>query len=92
MDPRSRTYNTELLVVVESSELSSRLASFFDESVEPDHSFRVMLRNPQRDDQALVWITEGQRGEVRYESEPLAGFWKRLWSGVLAIVVPESLL
>ena len=92
MDPRSRTYNTELLVVVESAALSSRLAAFFDEGVEPDHAFRVLLRNPQQDDEALVWITEGQDGEVRYESEPLAGFWKRLWSGVLAIVVPERLL
>jgi putative cardiolipin synthase len=92
MDPRSRTYNTELLVVVESAALSSRLAAFFDEGVEPDHAFRVLLRNPQQDDEALVWITEDQSGEVRYDSEPLAGFWKRLWNGVLAIVVPERLL
>ena len=92
MDPRSRTYNTELLVVVESAGLSSRLAAFFDEGVEPDHSFRVLLRNVEHDDEALIWITEGPRGEVRYESEPLADFWKRLWSGLLGIVVPESLL
>ena len=92
LDARSRLHNTELFVGVESVELASRLAALFDESVEPDHVFRVLLRDPQQSGDALVWITEEQDSEVRYESEPLAGFWKRLLNGVLSIIVPEHLL
>jgi hypothetical protein len=50
------------------------------------------LRDPQHSGDAIVWITEEQGTEVRYESEPQAGFWKRLWGGVLSIIVPEHLL
>lgn len=91
-DPRSRLYNTELFVVVDSAQLASRLTALFDEGVEPDHAYRVHLRDPQQDGDALVWIAEEQGVEVRYESEPLAGFWKRFWRGVLSVIVPEHLL
>lgn len=91
-DPRSRLHNSELFVGVDSAELASQLAALFDEGVEPDHAFRVLLRDPKQDGDALVWIAEEQGNEVRYESDPLAGFWKRLWSGVLSIIVPEHLL
>ena len=91
-DPRSRIHNTELFVVVDSAQLASRLTALFDEGVEPDHAYRVLLRDPQQDGDALVWIAEEQGVEVRYESEPLAGFWKRFWRGVLSVIVPEHLL
>jgi putative cardiolipin synthase len=88
-DPRSRMHNTELFVGVESAEVASKLAALFDEGVDPDHAFHVLLRKPEQSGDALVWITEDQGNEVRYESEPLAGFWKQLWSGVLSVIVPE---
>ena len=92
LDPRSRLHNTEAWIALESPELASRLVALFDESAQPDHSFRVLLRDPQQEDDGLVWITEEQGREVRYESEPLAGFWMRFWRGVLSIFVPEHMM
>ena len=92
MDPRSRLHNTELIVAVESTELGSTLAALFDEGTEAHHAYRVLLREPQLPSDALVWITEEQDREVRYEAEPHAGFWKRFWRDVLSIIIPEHLL
>ena len=91
-DPRSRIHNSELFVGVDSTELAAQLAALFDESIVPDHAFRVLLQDPQQSGDSLVWITEERGNEVRYESEPLASFFKRFWSGVFSIIVPEHLL
>jgi putative cardiolipin synthase len=90
LDPRSRLHNTEVAVLVESSELARSIGAFFDEAVQPARAFRLVL---SADDPAhIVWITEDGGAEVRHEREPLAGWWRRFLTNVLAVLIPEQLL
>jgi len=90
LDPRSRLHNTELALLVESGELGTRLGALFEEAVRPAHAFGVALAKAGGERQ-LVWMTEEDGKEVRYEREP-AGFWRRLLSALLGAFAPEDLL
>ena len=92
LDPRSRRYNTEVAVLLESPELGTRFASLFEKAVRPAHAFRVALAAPGREHTALIWVTEENGKEVRYDGEPLTGFWRRLFSALLAAFPLQDLL
>ncbi|MEO8653658.1 MAG: phospholipase D-like domain-containing protein, partial [Ramlibacter sp.] len=92
LDPRSRLHNTESWVGIESPELASRLASLFDESTRPEHSFRLVLQNQQSVEEAIEWVSEEQGQETRYEYEPKVQPWVIFWRSVLSILVPEHML
>ena len=86
-DPRSRLYNTESWVSINSPELAARVASLFEESTQAHHSFSLQLRGD-----GVEWITEEQGKEVRYKSDPLASKWQRFLNGVTSVLIPEDLL
>lgn len=86
-DPRSRLYNTEAWVSIESAPLAERLADLFEEGTEAHHSFRLRLREG-----GVEWITEQGGREVRYRDEPLASPWQRFLKGLTSLFVPEALL
>jgi putative cardiolipin synthase len=90
LDPRSRLHNTEVAVLVDSSELARSIGAFFDEAIQPARAFQLVL---SADDPAhIVWITEDGGAGVRHEREPLAGWWRRFLTNVLAVLIPEQLL
>jgi len=91
LDPRSRQYNTEIAILVESAQLGARLGVLFDEAAQPAHAFRVELAAAGDQDAQLLWITEEHGETVRYEHEP-AGLWRRFFSRVLRLLAPEDLL
>ena len=91
LDPRSRLHNTEVAVLLESTELGGRLGTLFDEAVRPARAFRVE-RAGRGQETELVWVTEEAGKEVRYDREPLAGFWRRLLAKLLGVFAPEDLL
>ena len=91
LDPRSRLHNTEVAVLLESTELGGRLGTLFDEAVRPARAFRVE-RAGRGQETELVWVTEEAGKEVRYDREPLAGFWRRLLAKLLGAFAPEDLL
>ena len=86
-DPRSRLYNTESWVSIDSPELAPKIASLFEESTQAHHSFSLQMRSD-----GVEWITEEQGKEVRYKSDPLASRWRRFLNGVTSVLVPEDLL
>lgn len=86
-DPRSRLYNTESWVSIDSSELATRIANLFEESTQAHHSFSLQMRASE-----VEWITEEQGKRARYESDPLASRWQRFLNGVTSVLVPEDLL
>jgi putative cardiolipin synthase len=92
LDPRSRALNTEIALSVESPELGGSLAALFEEAVRPAHAFHVVLSEPGQEHSALIWITEEGRKEVRYDHDPLTGFWRRFLSRLLEVFAPEALL
>ena len=59
-----------------------------DEGVEPKNSYRLMLD----DDGDLIWITEEDGLEVRYDKDPLSTFGQRFTSGLIGILPVEGQL
>lgn len=74
LDPRSAKINTELGLMIESAELTLRVAEYMDEGIRPENSYRVML-NEGGD--GLVWVTEEDGEEVRYYKDPESTFGQR---------------
>ena len=89
LDPRSRLHNTEMGVLVNSSEFAREIGAFFDEAVQPVRAYQLVLLadDPSR----IVWITEDGGASVRHEREPLASWWRRFLTNVLAVLVPEEM-
>jgi putative cardiolipin synthase len=88
LDPRSANINTEAGLYVESPELAAQLLAYMDEGVQPENSYRLMLD----EDGDLVWITEDDGIEVRYDNDPLSTFGQRFMSGFIGILPVESQL
>ena len=88
LDQRSANINTEAGLYVESAELAARLLAYMDEGVHPENSYRVQL-DEQGD---LVWVTQNDGVEVRYDDEPLSTFGQRLTSGFIGLLPVESQL
>lgn len=90
LDPRSRLQNTEVALFLESPELGAHLGALLDVAVRPARAFRVTLETAGQD-QTLVWTTEQDGSELRYDHEP-ASLWRRFLSTVLGAFAPEDLL
>ena len=73
-------------VYFESPEFAEPIAKDFDEKVIVK-AFKVEL-----DDDDLVWITQENGKERRFEKEPNTSWWTRFSTGFLSIIVIESQL
>ena len=91
LDPRSRLYNTEIALLLESPQLGARLAVVFEQAVQPAHAFSVKFADTEPGQTKLVWITEENGAQVRYDREP-AGLWRLFLSKLLGALTPEDLL
>ena len=90
-DPRSRLHNTEAWIVLDNAELAADLAALFEEGIDLQHVFRVKA-NPVGGKDALQWQTEEDGRPMRYDTEPMTGFWTRLLQDVLGGLIPEHML
>ena len=90
-DPRSKLHNTEAWMVIDNVEIATELAALFEEGSNPQHGFRVGL-TAASGTTALEWDTNEGGSTVRYDAEPMTGFWWRLWRDVLGALIPEHLL
>lgn len=86
-DPRSAKLNTEMGLVIESPALALAIAAAFDDRI-PAAAYEVRLSETGK----LVWVERSGGGEVVHDSEPGAGFWRRLWVGFLSILPIEKYL
>lgn len=92
LDPRSRRSNTEVAVLIESAVLGEQFGMLFEEATAPDQAFRVELTEPGNGHAPLVWTGHAEGKLVRYASEPLASWWRRIVSALLGALAPEELL
>lgn len=86
IDPRSNKLNTEMGVLFDCPELAKRL---------PETTERDIARNAYRVElvgDRLVWVTREGDKQVRFDSEPEVGFWKRFKVSVLKLLPIEGLL
>jgi len=61
----------------------------------PENTQRDLIRNAYRlelDRNHLVWVTREGYQQVRYNSEPEAGLWKRIKAQILSWLPIEGLL
>ena len=91
LDPRSIEQNTEIDIVLESSEIADKLGLFFDEYIDTV-AFRLELREDEDDFEYLVWhgLVDGEVKTLF--SEPYTSFWERFSMGLLRLLPAESQL
>jgi putative cardiolipin synthase len=77
-DPRSMRLDTQNGIVIHSPELA----------ISPARTYHVTLLG----DDDLLWSTEDNGREVRYNQDPLSRFWPRLTLRCLSWLTPELLL
>jgi len=85
LDPRSANINTEAGLYIESPELAQQVIAYMNEGVESENSYRVRLDT----DEDLIWITEIDGKEVRYDNEPETSFWQRFMSRCIEMLPVE---
>ncbi len=86
LDPRSKRLNTEIGALLDCPEL----ASYLPETVDPalaTETYRLEL-----DGRRLVWVTQEDGKEVRYDHEPATSFWQRFNAEILSWLPIEGLL
>lgn len=88
-DPRSRLHNTEAWITFESRELADELVALFEEATDSHHAFKLGL---DASGQWVEWTTEEDGRTARYDVEPAAGVWLRLWRSTLGALIPEHQL
>ncbi len=86
LDPRSSKLNTEMGVLFDCPALAKRLPIETERDLARD-AYRVELEGNH-----LVWITREGEKEVRYNSEPNVGWWKKAKVSIFSILPIESLL
>ena len=87
-DQRSKRINTEIGLIIDSSELAQQTARRFEAMVKPDDCYIVGLIStggPGKSSR-LVWRTEEEGRMVEYTREPARSGWQRLELKLLAIL------
>ena len=88
LDPRSAELNTEVALLISSSELAAQVAAFMDEGVAVDSSYRIVLGN----DGDVIWISEAGGAERRWKHEPETSCWQRFVADVVKLFPIQSQL
>ena len=62
-----------------------------DVGTELDNSYHLVLEKEDEDDSGdIVWITEDNGKEVRYDSDPHAGFWRPISAWFISLFPIEE--
>jgi putative cardiolipin synthase len=85
-DQRSKHINTEIGLIIDSSELAQETARRFDAMVKPAECYIVGLIETPGKSPRLVWRTEVAARMVEYMREPARSGWQRLKVKLLALL------
>jgi putative cardiolipin synthase len=87
-DHRSKRINTEIGLIIDSTELSQQTALRFDAMVKPDNCYQLALSSVGAPSTAsrLVWRTEENGHDVEYTREPARSSWQRLKVKLLSLL------
>ena len=73
MDPRSRIWNSEIGLLIDSEEFAEKVLEVMEEDLDPANSYRVTLDEKGK----LVWTAQGPDGPVVWNKEPDTTAWNR---------------
>ncbi len=88
LDPRSRSINTEIGVMIDSPTIADQLGEFLDEGVSPGSAYHVTLD----EDDDLVWATETNGTIVEFDTDPETTTWQRFVIDVTGLLPIEEQL
>jgi len=91
MDPRSVVENTEIGIMIESSDMALDMSDWFDQIVDKV-AFRLALEKNANGTDKLVWHREIDGNKRVFTTEPNTGFWRRFGVGILRLLPIESQL
>src|SRR6185369_13115683 len=83
LDPRSRSLNTEVALLVDSPTLAQQMLALLEPDFQPPNSWRLVL---DADGRRVTWTDAGSGAEARYGHAPATGFWRRLTARVVGIL------
>ena len=90
LDPRAVIHNTEIGVVMESTEIATGMSDWFDQHIE-EVSFRLELKK-KNGTEKLLWhgLVDGK--QQTFDVDPYTGFWRRFGIGFMSLLPIESQL
>jgi putative cardiolipin synthase len=90
LDPRAVVHNTEIGVVLESTEIATGMSDWFDQHIE-EVSFRLELKKKSGTEK-LLWhgLVDGK--QQTFDVDPYTGFWRRFGIGFMSLLPIESQL
>jgi putative cardiolipin synthase len=77
LDPRSIYINTEMGLIIDSTNLAAGVVAEFEEELKPENSWQVLLDDKDR----LYW----RSGDKILRREPARSFWQRFQSGFFGL-------
>ncbi len=96
MDSRSRKYNTEIGVMIDSNELAAQVVQLFQETTQPENCLRLAVQEINNgistDNSMIVWITKENNKMVVFYKEPMASIWRRIGSNFMRLFPLENQL
>lgn len=101
LDRRSIGLNTELTVVIHSPVIAGEVEEVFERAISPRTSYRVMLASqaeaaqlipPGLSPSSLVWITEDNGTRRTYNTDPDAGLWRNIETGIFFVLPVKNQL
>jgi putative cardiolipin synthase len=92
MDPRSTNLDTETALVIHSPELARQVVGYFDQSIDPQHSYTLRLMPRPGLWPELIWVTRENGKQVVFDDEPHASLALRLRVELLSLLPIEWML
>jgi putative cardiolipin synthase len=90
-DRRSHSLNTELGLIIDSTELAQQTVMRFEGMTRPESAYTVRLSEPDNlNSTRLTWHCREQGRDVDHTREPAKNFWQRLQLYVLSLLPLDS--
>jgi putative cardiolipin synthase len=91
LDPRAVVHNTEIGVVLSSTEIAAGMGAWFDQNIE-EVAFRLELSTNKNGSERILWHGVVHGEECVFEVDPYTSFWRRFGIGFMGLLPIESQL
>lgn len=91
LDPRSFYENSEIGMILNSTEIAEGMAKNFDRDI-ARHTFTLELKKDEDGYEELLWHGYENGDPVTFDVDPYTGFWRRFGVGFMGILPIESQL
>ncbi|MCX6905823.1 MAG: phospholipase D family protein, partial [Verrucomicrobia bacterium] len=102
LDQRAHYLNTELGLIIHSPAVAGKIAGMFEESILPQHSYRMALGRSQPGGSPKhaadpvgewpVWVTEEKGRIIHHAHEPNVSLLRKVWTSFLQLLPLEGQL